>query len=157
MPPPARSRSQRGTMVQRGDARGESTERSCCMCIRMRGDKCSSTTVCEHIPARKRRGSVCSPGHAAHSAAPDSRHRPTCDARRREAPRAEEAPIPRIGAGLSGGTDQQPNNKIQLRRYELMIRLDIVHDTILDNKFNGNYMTVIEYDLKNIIILLLYS
>jgi hypothetical protein len=59
--------------------------------------------------------------------------------------------------GLSGGTDQQPNNKIQLRRYELMIRLDIVHDTILDNKFNGNYTTVIEYDLKNIIILLLYS
>jgi hypothetical protein len=59
--------------------------------------------------------------------------------------------------GLSGGTDQQPNNKIQLRRYELMIRLDIVHDTILDNKFNGNYTTVIEYNLKNIIILLLYS
>jgi hypothetical protein len=53
-----------------------------------------------------------------------------------------------MGSG-GGGLMRWPfqlNNKIHLRRSELMIRLDMVNYIVLDNKFNVNYKTVMEYD-----------
>jgi hypothetical protein len=53
-----------------------------------------------------------------------------------------------MGSG-GGGLTRWPfqlNNKNQLRRSELMIRLDIVNYIVLDNKFNVNYKTVMEHD-----------